>query len=332
MPDATPLPMTPDLIWQATLGELRLQLHKPTFDLWLADTIMQAYDPAINEFTIGVPDEHTLDWLQNRLASTIRRTLTGVSGRAASVRFAVSTDEVSDDDAGPDEAETEWAPDWSQLGVPPVFYDESLDTLDWSQSTLQKPELQQYLDDALNFFERGVGLTLIGPPGVGKTHIAVGLLKTAALAGWSAQFVGTVALLDQLRATFDSARQGTFSQSERTILRRLTDTRVLVLDDLRLDGLTVWGRDRLYATLNPRWESRKPTIVTSNYTPDELAQPLGRERLGLDEGTLSRLVRTALTIQLNGPDYRLEQKRRALVEARKQGREPATDNQPHSAG
>ncbi len=308
--------MTPDQIWRATLGELRLQLTKSTFDAWLAGTALLAHDSDTNAFTIGTPDEYTRDWLQNRMASTIRRTLTGVSGRTASVAFVVNSDQATEGEEIADDTDNAWVPDWSELGVPPIFHDESLDTLDWSRATLQKPQLREYVEHALDYFEAGVGLTLIGPPGVGKTHIAIGLLKMAALAGWSAYFTGMVSLLDQLRATFGAAKEGGFSLSERRILRGLATTRLLVLDDLRVDGLTVWGRDRVYAVLNPRWEASRPTIVTSNYTPDELASAVGRERPGMDAGTLSRLVRSALTIRLEGGDYRIERKRKALAAVR----------------
>lgn len=305
--------MTPDQIWQATLGELRLQLTKSTFDVWLASTALLAHDPDTNAFTIGAPDECARDWLQDRMASTIRRTLTGVSGRAVSVAFVVNCDHVAKIDATVGDIDNAWAPDGSEFGVPPIFHNESLETLDWSRATLQKPQLREYVEHALDYFEAGIGLTLIGPPGVGKTHIAVGLLKMATLAGWSAHFTGMVSLLDQLRATFGAAKEGALSLSERRILRGLANTRLLVLDDLRVDSLTVWARDRVYAILNPRWEASRPTIVTSNYTPDELVQAMGRERPGMDEGTLSRLVRSALTIRLEGVDYRIERKRKALA-------------------
>lgn len=305
--------MTPDQIWQATLGELRLQLTKSTFDAWLASTDLLTHDPDANAFTVGAPDEYTRDWLQNRMASTIRRTLTGVSGRAASVAFVVNSGHVAEGDATVGEIDNAWVPDWSEFGVPPIFHTESLETLDWSRAALQKPQLREYVEHALDYFEAGIGLTLIGPPGVGKTHIAVGLLKVAALAGWSAHFTGMVPLLDQLRATFSASKERGFGVSERRILRGLANTRLLVLDDLRVDGLTMWGRDRVYAILNPRWEASRPTVVTSNYTPDELASAVGSERPGMDEGTLSRLVRSALTIRLEGGDYRIERKRKALA-------------------
>lgn len=307
--------MTPTQIWQATLGEFRLQLTKYNFETWLADAQLHSFEAGTNEFTIEVGDEFTKDWLENRLASAIRRTLTGICGRPASAIFIASKDDTHDE-VEMDGPESAWEPDWAEFGIPTLFQGESLDTLDWSRPTLQKPELRDYLDHAVDYISTGMGLTLIGPPGTGKTHIAAALLKVAVLSGHSARFIGAVKLLDQLRATFDPSRQGGFVQTESRILRDLIGVHFLVLDDLRVDGLTVWGRDRLYALLNPRWEAQRPTLVTSNFTPNELAASSGRDRPGLDEGTLSRLVRSALTIQLAGEDYRLERKRQTLLTAR----------------
>jgi hypothetical protein len=289
--------MTPAQIWQATLGELRLQLTKSNFMTWLADTRLRSFNAATNEFTIEVSDEFAKNWLDKRLASAIRRTLTGICGCPTSAIFIVNTDEAPHQ-ADIDEPAHLYNPNWADFGIPLIFRDESFDTLDWSRPVLQKPELREYIDHAPDYSNIGMGLNLIGPPGTGKTHVAVALLKLAVLAGYSARFIGAGQLLDQLRATFDPSRQGGLAQTESRILRDLIEVQFLVLDDLRVDGLTVWGRDRLYALLNPRWEALRPTIVTSNFTPNEIPFELKRRLLTvLVDTILVDSVKREFTIQ-----------------------------------
>jgi DNA replication protein DnaC len=309
--------MRPDQVWLAAIGELQLQLTKTTFDTWLRDALLLSHDAEVNEFTIGVETPYAKDWLENRLLSTLKRTLSAVSGRPAQVKIVLSplapAAETTDEDDCSNRDEPLFSLDdydWARLGVPDIFKHETLATLDWSQPALQKPELRDYVEHAADYFEAGIGLTLIGTPGTGKTHLTVGLLKQAVAGGYLACFAGVVPLLDRLKATFDGHRA---SESEQRILRSLIEPDVLVLDDLRVDNLTVWARDRLYAIVGGRWERGLPTLTTSNYTPEELFHPAGRDRLGLDEGTLSRLIRSALTITIAGEDYRLERKRKKIA-------------------
>ncbi|HID65167.1 MAG TPA: hypothetical protein EYP49_20810 [Anaerolineae bacterium] len=82
--------MQTDRIWQAALGELKLQMTKATFDTWLANTHLTAADG--NAFTIAVPNAFTRDWLENRLLTTIKRILVGIAGCPVEVHFVVRQD------------------------------------------------------------------------------------------------------------------------------------------------------------------------------------------------------------------------------------------------
>jgi chromosomal replication initiator protein len=79
--------MNAEQAWQAALGELELQLTKATFDTWLKNTHVVSCED--NTFLIGVQNGYAKDWLENRLLTTIKRTLTSVVNHAVSVRFVV---------------------------------------------------------------------------------------------------------------------------------------------------------------------------------------------------------------------------------------------------
>jgi hypothetical protein len=79
--------MTADQIWQAALRELQLQMTKATFDTWVKNTRAISHEEGI--FVIGVPDALARDWLENRLLTTVERTLVGIIGHPVEVEFAV---------------------------------------------------------------------------------------------------------------------------------------------------------------------------------------------------------------------------------------------------
>jgi len=83
------LTMKPEKVWQAALGELQLQMTKATFDTWVKQTHVVAYEDGT--FIIGVQNGYAKDWLDNRLMGTVKRTLAGILNRSVEVRFTVHT-------------------------------------------------------------------------------------------------------------------------------------------------------------------------------------------------------------------------------------------------
>jgi hypothetical protein len=76
-------------IWQAALGELRLQMTKATFDAWVRNTRLLSCQDDI--FVIGAQNEFARDWLENRLLTIVERTLVGIVGHPVEVRFVAES-------------------------------------------------------------------------------------------------------------------------------------------------------------------------------------------------------------------------------------------------
>jgi chromosomal replication initiator protein len=74
--------------WQACLGDLQLQMTRGTFDTWLKHTEVVSFEDGY--FVIGVHSAYAVDWLENRLLGTIKRTLQRLMGRSVEIRFIVS--------------------------------------------------------------------------------------------------------------------------------------------------------------------------------------------------------------------------------------------------
>lgn len=76
-------------IWQAALGELRLQVTKATFETWVKSTRLLSCQGDV--FVVGTQNEFARDWLASRLLTTVERILVGIVGRPVEVRFVTDT-------------------------------------------------------------------------------------------------------------------------------------------------------------------------------------------------------------------------------------------------
>ncbi|MEW6231636.1 MAG: chromosomal replication initiator protein DnaA [Chloroflexota bacterium] len=76
-------------IWQAALGELQLQMTRADYETWLKDTAIVSHEDST--FVVAAPSPFVKEWLDNRLAASIKRTLVGILGYTVDVRFVVQS-------------------------------------------------------------------------------------------------------------------------------------------------------------------------------------------------------------------------------------------------
>ncbi|MEZ4735779.1 MAG: DnaA/Hda family protein, partial [Caldilineaceae bacterium] len=81
-------------IWQMLLSELSLQMQSATYNTWVRDTWVIAYEDG--EFIIGLPNAYARDWLENRLRHKIKRVLSSLIHRSVQIQFRVCPQPVSD--------------------------------------------------------------------------------------------------------------------------------------------------------------------------------------------------------------------------------------------
>ena len=89
-PDAPPMSVEMQQAtqtWRRALGELQLQLTGATYDTWLRRTCLLSIQEDL--YVIGVHNGYAKDWLENRLLSMVKRTLTGIVGRPVEIRFVI---------------------------------------------------------------------------------------------------------------------------------------------------------------------------------------------------------------------------------------------------
>ncbi|WP_158945725.1 ATP-binding protein [Granulicella sp. S190] len=165
----------------------------------------------------------------------------------------------------------------------------------------------------------GRGLLINGSIGVGKTHLAVGILQAlVAERGATGLFFDYRDLLKQVQNSYNSKVAAT----ELEILAPVFDAEVLVLDELGASKPTDWVWDTVAHILNTRYNDRRTTIITTNYAN---AGPLGTEGNGrnvMREETLgdrigermrSRLQEMCVVVEMQGEDFRQKVKRASFA-------------------
>jgi DNA replication protein DnaC len=162
----------------------------------------------------------------------------------------------------------------------------------------------------------GKGLLFIGSLGVGKTHLAVGVLRRLLKErGARGIFCDYGALVKDIQMSFNPRN----STTEYDLLDPVLTTEVLVLDDLGAQKPTDWVWDNVALILNTRYNNKLTTVVTTNY-PDlppgggaqSDAERAGRElTLGdrIGERMRSRLAEMCIRVEMTGRDFRQTVKR-----------------------
>jgi len=166
----------------------------------------------------------------------------------------------------------------------------------------------------------GAGLLLTGSIGVGKTHLAVGILQgLLAERGATGLFYDYRDLLKQVQNSYNQSVAAT----ELEILRPVFEAEVLVLDELGAAKPTDWVWDTVAHILNTRYNDRRTTIITTNYPnfPPLGAEPaspraaMREETLGdrIGERMRSRLQEMCVVIEMHGEDFRQKVKRASFA-------------------
>ncbi|MGI6557770.1 MAG: IS21-like element helper ATPase IstB [Limnochordia bacterium] len=170
-------------------------------------------------------------------------------------------------------------------------------TVDDFDFTVQNSVSQQTLRDLaqLEFVKVRENVVLLGPPGVGKTHLAVALGIEAVNQGYRVQFITAQELADQL---YSALADGTVAQTMNKLLRN----ELIILDELGYVQFDTTGSDHLFQLIAQAYEHRS-LIVTSNLD----FQDWGRlfDQPATAAAFLDRLLHHAHVITLKGDSYRI---------------------------
>src|SRR6202050_1703577 len=165
------------------------------------------------------------------------------------------------------------------------------------------------------------GLLLMGPCGVGKTHLAVAALKEIVLRGHSGLFYDYRELLKEIQDSYNAESQDT----EMGVLEPVLQAEILVLDDIGSSKPSLWALETVGHVLNTRYNEKRVTLLTTNFLDSDLAgtnsngltavtRVAGMRPPAIDDSLTervgkrirSRLYEMCRTVEIFGPEDRRE--------------------------
>jgi DNA replication protein DnaC len=194
--------------------------------------------------------------------------------------------------------------------IPPRYFDRGFELYSVHHPS-QQEALTRSIDFVDGFPDVERGLVLVGDCGVGKTHLAVAILKSLVVErGVNGRFVDEAELLRRLQYSYGPDSPDT----EREVMMPLMEADLLIWDDLGTGRPTDWVRETTRMVINYRYTNRKHTILTTNWhlsTGSKKGERLSRggeqsleERIGTR--LYSRIMEMCEVVQISGPDARSE--------------------------
>ena len=285
--------MNQDQIWSQVQEELRFQLAKRTYDMWLKNTSVVSADGGT--FRIGVPSKLAKDWLEDRFSGLIEETLQAVTGSEVDVDFVISptghrpvtalADEVAPADSGHDNgavvaAEAEVAPE------PAVITPSELNTR-FRFSSFVVGHNSQFAHAAAKAVAEAPGdsynpLFLYGGVGLGKTHLmhAIGHEVHDRFPRKRVVYLTSEQFTNEVISSIATARMGEFRHKYRTV-------DVLLIDDVQFLAGKDRTKEEFFHTFNALHEINKQIVISSDRPPKEIPTLEDRLRSRFEWGLIA---------------------------------------------
>ena len=262
-------------VWRAVLGELELQLPRPTFETWLKQTDGIGYDDA--HFLVQVPTPFAIAWLERRMYHSIQKTVEKVTGHPLEVQFQVTPQDAT---AGP---AVGTSTDESLLPAPEggdyegVAADTATRTHHHAFASNPKYTFDSFIVGASNRLAYSAAQAVADAPGQSYNPLflysGVGLGKTHLLYA-----IGQACARSRLNILYVSSEQFT-NEFVSSILKRTTEefrdryrsAQVLLVDDVQFMSGKDQTQEMFFHTFNDLHNAGHQIVLTSDRPPQTLA-------------------------------------------------------------
>lgn len=276
--------------WNATLGQLQIEMSKAAYDTWVREAQFLSYEDG--SFIIGIQNAYARDWLESRLSSTVTRLLTGIMNRTVEVRFVVWTNSQDTPDQPNDFTENEISLVDARPEIP---YEITVEN-----STINgRYTFDNFVVGASNRLAHAASLAvaenparaynplfLYGGVGLGKTHLLHAIGNSCSERGLHVLYVSSEEFTNDL---INAIRSHT-TQAFREKYRRID---VLLIDDIQFIAGKESTQEEFFHTFNTLHGQDKQVVISSDRPPKAMVT--------LEERLRSRFE-WGLTADIQPPD------------------------------
>jgi chromosomal replication initiator protein len=277
-----------DQIWSQVQEELRFQLAKRTYDMWLKNTSVVSADGGT--FRIGVPSKLAKDWLEDRFSGLIQETLQAVTGSEVDIDFVIAPSGhrpmhtlFDDDDRRPENGhENGNEPAVEIAGVAPSELNAR-----FRFSSFVVGHNSQFAHAAAKAVAEAPGdsynpLFLYGGVGLGKTHLmhAIGHEVHDRFPRKRVVYLTSEQFTNEVISSIATARMGEFRHKYRTV-------DVLLIDDVQFLAGKDRTKEEFFHTFNALHEINKQIVISSDRPPKEIPTLEDRLRSRFEWGLIA---------------------------------------------
>jgi len=274
--------MNAEHAWQATLGQLQLEMSKASFDTWVSSAEFLGYDEKTGCFEIGVRNAYARDWLDDRLNATISRLLTGLLAAPVTTAFKVwspNTNKTRQDEQLPSTPSAPLAYD-----SPTINGRYRFDTfVVGSDNRLAHAACMAVAENPSRAYNP---LFLYGGVGLGKTHLLHAIGNACIPSNLSVLYVSSEEFTNDLINAIRTHTTPAFREKYRQI-------DVLLIDDIQFIAGKESTQEEFFHTFNTLHGQNKQLVISSDRSPKALVT--------LEERLRSRFE-WGLTVDIQPPD------------------------------
>ena len=274
--------MNAEHAWQATLGQLQLEMSKASFDTWVSSAEYLCYDEDTGCFEIGVKNAYARDWLDDRLSAKIGRILTGMIGHPVTTKFRVWSSNTTTAVTENEQVTGNLFPDMNENSTINGRY--RFDNfVVGSDNRLAHAACMAVAENPARAYNP---LFLYGGVGLGKTHLLHAIGNACQPANLNVLYVSSEEFTNDLINAIRTHTTPAFREKYRQV-------DVLLIDDIQFIAGKESTQEEFFHTFNTLHGQDKQLVISSDRSPKALVT--------LEERLRSRFE-WGLTADIQPPD------------------------------